>query len=62
MIVNLKFAGQVEACMFVELDIALHLKQADSHLPGLLQGMVQQLQAISFALIVRVDADGAECP
>ena len=35
MIVNLKLAGEVEACVTVELDISLHLQKTDAHFLGL---------------------------
>ena len=37
---DVKLAGEVETYMAVEVDVALHLEQADAHLTSLLQRIV----------------------
>ena len=41
MIVNLHLAGEVEAYMFVELEISLHLNQSYTNLLGFPQSILQ---------------------
>jgi hypothetical protein len=61
-IVDVEFAGEVEACVTEEVDVALHTEYADTHLTGLSDSIVQQLQTIALALIVGMDADRAKGP
>ena len=62
MIVNLQFAGEVETCVLIKLDISFHLQKTYPHLLGFLYRILQQPQAIALALVVGMDADGAESP
>ena len=62
MVMDTQFAGQIESRMAIENDIAFHTQEANAHFTGLIYGVIQQFKAIALALIVGMDADGAECP
>ena len=40
MVMDAKLAGEIEACVAVEVDVAFHLEQADTHFTHLLQRIV----------------------
>ena len=62
MIVNLQFAGEVEACVLVELDVSFHLQKTNTHILGFLYRILQQFQAVALALVVGMNTDGTESP
>ena len=62
MIVDAELAGKVESGMAIEVDVAFHAEEADAHGAGFCKCVVQEFQPIAFALVVGMDADGAEGP
>ena len=61
MVMDVELACEVKACMFVEVDVALHTENTDAHLVGFSDCVVQQFQTIALTLVVGVNTDGAEC-
>ena len=61
-VMDSQFAGQVKARMLLEFYIALHLQQAYAHIFCFHQRILQQFEAVTLALVIRMDTDGAEGP
>ena len=62
MVVDIEFACQVETGVFVKVDVALHTEETDAHFTRFVKSICQQLQPIAFALVLRMNAYGAESP
>ena len=59
-VMDAEAAGEGEARVLIEVDIALHADGANAHLAGTLQGVLQQSQPVALALVGRGDGDGTE--
>ena len=61
-VVDAQAAGQAEACVLVEFEVAFHAQEADACFARLVQGVSQQFESVALALVIRVDADRTEGP